>query len=75
MPPKSSVKAEWTVKDFGGLDEPVRDMHPHQPVPVTSGDGADGSKPRRSKASTKTAAKSGAKKKPAKALARAKGRR
>jgi len=72
-PPKSSVKAEWTVEDFGELDEPAREMHPHGAgmAAAASGDGAGGAQPRKAKVAATTAAKPAGKSKPAKALARA----
>jgi TPP-dependent pyruvate/acetoin dehydrogenase alpha subunit len=74
MPPKSSVKAEWTVEDFGGLEQPVPEARPA--AVAASGNGADGSRPPKAKPVAKAATKPAAKPKPAKAAARAtKGRR
>jgi TPP-dependent pyruvate/acetoin dehydrogenase alpha subunit len=74
MPPKSSVKAEWTVEDFGGLELAVPEARPA--AVEASGNGADGSRPPKAKPAAKVATKPAAKPKPAKAVARAtKGRR
>jgi pyruvate dehydrogenase E1 component alpha subunit/2-oxoisovalerate dehydrogenase E1 component alpha subunit len=71
MPPKSSVKSEWVVEDFGGLEQEVPGELPGASAVAVGGDGADGSPTRKAKAELKPAAK----RKPAKVAARAKGRR
>jgi TPP-dependent pyruvate/acetoin dehydrogenase alpha subunit len=74
MPPKSSVKAEWAVEDFGGLEQAVPEARPA--TVAASGNGADGSRPPKARLAGKVTTKSAGKPKPAKAVARAtKGRR
>jgi len=75
VPPKSSVKSEWVVEDFGGLEQEVPGGSPASSAVAVGGDGADGSRARKAKAASKPAAKPAAKRKPAKVAARAKGRR
>ncbi len=81
-PPQSSVKAEWTVEDFGGLDHreaegtsapaEIGESGNGREIKMAGGGGASaaGSKP-----AAKPAAKNGSKSKPAKPLARSKGKR
>jgi len=65
MPPKASVKPEWTVKDFGGLEHPL----PNAASSIGTGDGTGA-------AAQKTArASKAAKKGPAEKAARTKGRK
>ncbi len=71
MPPKSSVKSEWVVEDFGGLEQEVPGEPPGASAVAVGGDGADGSRARKVKVALKPAAK----RKHAKVAARAKGRR
>ena len=79
MPPKSSVKAEWTVEDFGGLDGMVRGARPEdEEARATDGDGRDGARAAKKKIAVKSAAGSAAKAKLAgggKSPAGSKGRR
>jgi len=86
MPPQSSVKAEWSVEDFGGLDHEEPDGKAAPAETGESGNGREtgivggggaftvGSKPA-VKPAAKPAAKNGSKSKPAKPIARSKGKR
>ena len=80
-PPQSSVKAEWTVEDFGGLDhvEPSGKAAPAESGESGNGRETGSASPLKSKPVAKpvakAAAKNGSKSKPAKSLARSKGKR
>jgi TPP-dependent pyruvate/acetoin dehydrogenase alpha subunit len=74
-PPQSSVKAEWTVEDFGGLDH---EEPGGKAAPAESGESGNGREVKRAGGGNSAAMKpkpAAKKSKPAKPLARAKGKR
>jgi pyruvate dehydrogenase E1 component alpha subunit/2-oxoisovalerate dehydrogenase E1 component alpha subunit len=73
-PPKSNCAASWEVRNFGGLEQAVSEAQPAAPrkqdAASSSGNGARAAKP-----AAKSPAKPAPKSKPAKVLARGRGRR